>query len=448
MNVVAYCRVSTLKNEQLDSLETQERFFKQYAEKRGYNLTKIYADQGKSGTRLKNRSALLNLLNDARAGTFDAVLIKDVSRLARNTVDFLTSIRLLKSLGIVVTFVNYDNTSSESSEFMLTMLSAIAQEESSNMSKRIKFGKRLNAKNGRVPNFVYGYDKVSGDYFNLKINRAEAETVKKIFSLYSSEEYSMSRIADLLNSKGIKTKHGSKWSQAAVSRILSNKIYIGIVVNGKQEIADFLTGIRKNISEENWKISENKSLQIISKSEFNKVQKIKQGRICPKRETPSENTPHPLNGIILCTDCGNKFRRISYSHDKASRYKWVCSSRNIKGAEFCKNSCVIDQNGIIADISGYLNSFIQQIKNISGKMSKLLAKEAAKYGISGEIYNSVQALSENLKASSMEKLKNIDTALKEVIYDNSVMSLLVDKITVSEGNRAAVYFNSFRSLTI
>ena len=177
MKAVAYCRVSTNKEEQLDSLESQQSFFQEYAKRNQYNLVKIYADEGKSGTKMKNRTQLLRLLSDARTHQFEVVLIKDVSRLARNTVDFLTSIRKMKALGIKVIFVNYDQTSSDSSEFMLTMLSAIAQEESSNTSKRVKFGKRQNAENGRVPNFVYGYDKIPRDYFNLTINEQEAKVV-------------------------------------------------------------------------------------------------------------------------------------------------------------------------------------------------------------------------------------------------------------------------------
>ena len=142
MKVVAYCRVSTNKEEQLDSLESQQKFFGEYSKRNGYSLIKIYADEGKSGTKMKNRTELLKMLSDANKGLFDVVLIKDVSRLARNTLDFLTSIRKLKALGIKVIFVNYDQTSSDSSEFMLTMLSAIAQEESANISKRVKFGKK------------------------------------------------------------------------------------------------------------------------------------------------------------------------------------------------------------------------------------------------------------------------------------------------------------------
>jgi DNA invertase Pin-like site-specific DNA recombinase len=241
MNAVAYCRVSTSKDEQLDSLEAQQNFFAEYAKKNGYNLIKIYPDEGKSGTKIKNRTQLLKLLVDASRKQFDVVLIKDVSRLARNTVDFLTSIRQLRSYGIKVVFVNYDQTSSDSSEFMLTLLSAIAQEESANTSKRVKFGKKMNAENGRVPNFVYGYDKIKGEYFSLSINESEAKIVKRIFEMYVSGNYGQNKIAMQLNKEGLKTKRGCKWSQNAVSRILSNTIYIGIVANGKEEVEDFLS---------------------------------------------------------------------------------------------------------------------------------------------------------------------------------------------------------------
>ena len=183
MRTAAYCRVSTNKAEQLDSYGAQQEFFKDYCQRHGFNLLRIYGDEGKSGTKIKNRKQLLELLSDAEQGLYDIVLIKDPSRLARNTVDFLTVVRKLKACGVQVTFVNYDLSSSESSEFMLTMLSAIAQEESANMSRRVKFGKRINAE-GRVPNSVYGYDKTKGDYFNLTINATEAQVVREIFDCF------------------------------------------------------------------------------------------------------------------------------------------------------------------------------------------------------------------------------------------------------------------------
>lgn len=108
------------------------------------------------------------------------VIVKDISRFARNTVDFLQSIRQLKALNIETVFLTANQTVLGNSEFVLTIFGALAQEESANTSKRIKFGKKINAEKGRVPNFVYGYDKTNGDYFNLTVNQNEAKIVNEI----------------------------------------------------------------------------------------------------------------------------------------------------------------------------------------------------------------------------------------------------------------------------
>ena len=114
------------------------------------------------------------MMPDAELGQFEMLVVKDISRFARNTVDLLQSVRRLKALGIETLFLTGNMTSLGNSELVLTIFGALAQEESANLSKRVKFGKQLNAKSGRVPNIVYGYDKTSGDYFNLTINEQEA----------------------------------------------------------------------------------------------------------------------------------------------------------------------------------------------------------------------------------------------------------------------------------
>ena len=154
MRVAAYCRVSTEKEEQLDSLVRQKEFFTEYAERMGYALVQIYADEGVSGTSLRRREAFRALISDAHQGRFDMVVAKDISRFARNTVDFLQSIRLLKTLGINTVFLTANMESLGHSEFILTLFSALAQEESVNLSKRVKFGKKINAKQGRVPGLI------------------------------------------------------------------------------------------------------------------------------------------------------------------------------------------------------------------------------------------------------------------------------------------------------
>ena len=167
MRLVAYCRVSTNKNEQLESLSNQQEFFQQFAKNNNHTLIKMYSDEGISGKQMNNRKEFLRLMEDAKLGLFDLVAVKDVSRFARNTVDFLVSIRELKSLNIDVLFLSTNQTILGGSEFVLTMFSALAQEESANLSSRVKFGKKVNAKNGKVPNYIYGYNRV--DKFNLEI---------------------------------------------------------------------------------------------------------------------------------------------------------------------------------------------------------------------------------------------------------------------------------------
>ena len=145
MNIAAYCRVSTDKEDQLNSLETQKEFFLEYTKRTGDNLIKLYADEGISGTKIKNRKEFQRMLADAEKGLFDMVVVKDISRFARNTVDLLQSVRKLKALGIETQFLTANMTSMGNSEFVLTIFGALAQEESANTSKRIKFGKKMNA---------------------------------------------------------------------------------------------------------------------------------------------------------------------------------------------------------------------------------------------------------------------------------------------------------------
>ena len=244
MNIAAYCRVSTDKADQLNSLEAQKKFFAEYTQRTGDSLVRLYADEGLSGTKTKNRKEFLQMMADAEHGLFDMVVVKDISRFARNTVDLLENIRKLKALGIETQFLTANMTSMGNSEFVLTIFGAIAQEESANMSKRVKFGKQQNAKKGRVPNIVFGYDKTPGDYFNLAINEQEAEVVRQIFKWYTEEGCGALKIARRLNDAGIKTKRNCAWQQVGVCTILTNELYIGKVINGKEEVADFLTGQR------------------------------------------------------------------------------------------------------------------------------------------------------------------------------------------------------------
>lgn len=359
MNIVAYCRVSTDKEDQLNSLETQKKFFIEYAERHNHKLVGIYADEGLTGTRTKKRKEFLRLMADAHEGIFELVVVKDISRLARNTVDLLQSVRTLKSLNIEMLFLTANMTTLGNSEFVLTIFGALAQEESANMSKRVKFSKKINAEKGRVPNLVFGYDKTPGDYFNLEINVEEAVALKRMFQLYTEEGYGTMKIANYLNDCGIKTKRGGKWTQATVGKMLQNKLYIGQVINGKEEVTDFLTGVRQKNDESDWEIVYNPSLCIIDEDVFEKAQKILKNRHTAFNITHERHSnKHLFSTIIKCKECGWSFRRFVYTY-KNTYVRWGCSGRNGKGTHSCPNATTIDEGKLIEEITSYFTSLIK-----------------------------------------------------------------------------------------
>ena len=364
MNIAAYCRVSTDKEDQLNSLETQKEFFLEYTKRTGDNLIKLYADEGISGTKIKNRKEFQRMLADAEKGLFDMVVVKDISRFARNTVDLLQSVRKLKSLGIETQFLTANMTSMGNSEFVLTIFGALAQEESANTSKRIKFGKKMNAEKGRVPNIVFGYDKTIGDYFNLSINENEAKAIRQIFRWYTEEGYGGSKIANMLNERGIKTMRGNNWSQNSVCRILTNEIYTGKIINGKEEIADFLTGQRKEKDESEWLVTIRPELRIIEDEVFDKAQDILKGRYDSFKITHErQSNKYLFSTLIKCKECGWSFRRTVRQY-KNTYVRWVCSGHNGKGADSCPNAVTVDEEELIQALQDYFQEILSKKKKV------------------------------------------------------------------------------------
>ena len=364
MNIAAYCRVSTDKADQLNSLEAQKEFFSEYTKRTGDTLVRLYADEGISGTKIKNRKEFLRMMSDAEQGLFDMVVVKDISRFARNTVDLLQNVRKLKSLGIETQFLTANMTSMGNSEFVLTIFGALSQEESANTSKRVKFGKKMNAEKGRVPNIVYGYDKTIGDYFNLAINKEESKVVQQIYKWYTEEGYGAAKIANMLNEKGYKTKRNCKWSQNATCRILTNEIYTGKIINGKQEVSDFLTGQRRDKDETEWMVVERPELRIIEDETFEKAQEILRGRHDAfNLSHERQSNKHLFSTLIKCKECGWSFRRTVRTY-KNTYVRWVCSGRNGRGVDSCPNKTVVDEEELIEVLQEYFTNVLKQKKKV------------------------------------------------------------------------------------
>ena len=360
MRIAAYCRVSTDKREQQESLLHQKEFFTEYARRNGHELVRLYADEGISGTSLKKREEFKQLLRDAQLGLFALVVVKDVSRFARNTVDALQSVRQLKALGINTLFINGSMSAIGDGEFALTLFSAMAQEESNSLSKRVKWGKQINARKGRVPPRVFGYDKV--DNFTLAINEPEAGTVRKIFSLYIEGGLGCRSISMALNRDGDRTKLGGEWNARGVRRILSNPLYSGILINHKYEIEDFLTGKQVPIPREDWYYHQRPEWAIVTPERFRQAQRI----LSDRRKQYDSGEPfrqgrysgkHTFSTLIKCAHCGRSFTRKSYTYVNTRVY-WRCVTNDQYTAERCDNRTIVDESELLQALRNHFRSLI------------------------------------------------------------------------------------------
>ena len=358
--VAAYCRVSTDKDDQLLSLKAQKEFFYDYAQKNNFELVKLYADEGISGTKLKNRWAFQQMMADAEKGLFERVFVKDISRLARNVVDFLQSIRRLKALHIDCQFLTA-NMSLNDGELTLTILAAVAQEESANLSKRVKFGKKKNAANGKVPNLVYGYDKIPGEYFCLRVNAIEAQVVRTIFHDYGYRDLSMRQIAENLNAAGYRSKKDCSFSQNAISRILRNRLYIGDVINGKEYVDDYLTGHREKADTTDWQIVHKEELAIVQPEVFLAVQEKLYQKAQQMQQLKQRNSNRYLfSNLLYCAHCGSTFRRIQKKKKEGYYVRWACNGRNQYGVDYCANKTFLAEEDLFAALTEYCWHFFPQ----------------------------------------------------------------------------------------
>lgn len=441
MRIAAYCRVSTEKEDQLNSLEMQKKFFTDYVEKTGDTLVKLYSDEGISGTKTRNRKEFQKMMMDAERGLFERVVVKDISRLARNTVDLLKSVRRLKELGIETLFLNAGMQSMGDSEFLLTMFAAMAQEESANLSKRVKFGKKINARRGRVPNIVYGYDKTIGEYFSLTINEKEAEVVRKIFDWYVNEGLGAIKIANKLTEMGLKTKRNCRWSQNAICRILTNEIYIGKVINGKQEVDDFLTGSRRQTDREEWLIVDYPELRIIDDETFKEAQKLLSDRYDAfKFKHERQSNKYLFSTLVKCKECGWSYRRIVTKY-RNTYVRWVCAGRNQNGADSCPNKTTLEEETLISVLQEY---FVKQIKNKKKTIAYVVNEFQRIYKAKAENMEYAKELRDKLQNIKKSREKNMDmyTAglitmeeLKERIADlPKEIEHLEAELEIAEGN--------------
>ena len=348
LNITAYCRVSTDGYDQLNSLENQERYFKEYIESNPeWNYVPLYADEGLSGTSTKKRKNFRKMIADAHAGKFDIILTKEVSRFARNTVDTLQYTRELKEIGVGVIFIT-DNidTRINNDEFRLTIMASVAQEESRRTSERVKWGQARSMESGVIfGHKMLGYNRVGkGREARLEINLSEAETVRLIFHKYLIEAKGLTSIARELESANCLTGYGKKrWDASSVQRILMNEKYAGDLRQKKFITPNYLTHqTKRNRGEEDFITVHDSHPPIIDRDTFTKTQAEIKRRGAMEKTGKRHTVRYAFSGKLECGRCGARLvSRNSKSSDGKERdiKRWRCSTSMKYGADEAKNGC-------------------------------------------------------------------------------------------------------------
>lgn len=367
--VAAYCRVSTDSEEQLNSYEAQKSYYTQKIEESSdWEMAEIYADEGISGTSMKKRTEFKKMITACKRGHIDLIITKSLSRFARNTVDCLETVRLLKANGIGVYFEKENiNTLTESSEFLITLFSGFAQAESESLSKNVAWGWRKSAEAGNVY-FQYkrmlGYRK--GTDGQPEIVPEEAKIIRRIYRRYLAG-CSLGQIKQELEQDNIPTAQKvERWSSAVIHNILTNEKYMGDALLQKTYITDCISKkVKKNMGERPMYYVENNHPAIIPRETFDQVQKEMTRRSSKRKvlqksgktDLGKYSGKYALTELLVCGECGSPYKRVTWARNGKKRIVWRCVSRLEFGTKYCHNSPTLDEsrlhNAILAAMNEY-----------------------------------------------------------------------------------------------
>ncbi len=324
--VAAYCRVSTDNDDQANSFESQQRYFRQYIERNpDWELYAIFADEGISGTNTKKRKEFNRMIACAKNGDFDLIITKEISRFARNTLDSIFYTRDLKKHGVGVIFLNDNiNTLDGDAELRLAIMSSIAQEESRKTSERVKWGQKRQMEQGVVfGRSMLGYDVKDGKMY---VNEDGAKIVRLIFRKFVDEGKGTHVIARELREEGINPMRVKEWSNTVILRVIRNEKYCGDLVQKKTYTPDFLSHEKKyNRGQEEFVILRDHHEPIISRELFNKANRILDAKSLSQEGKAKHSNRYPFSGKIKCGRCGASYVARYKTRKDGSQYKaWRC----------------------------------------------------------------------------------------------------------------------------
>ncbi len=337
MKVASYCRVSTDKEDQANSFESQQQYFQEYiARNPDWELYSIYADEGTSGTSTRKRIQFNRMIQDAHEGKFQLILTKEVSRFSRNIVDTLSYTRELKRIGVAVEFVtDHINTMDGDGELRLSIMATMAQDESRKTSNRVVWGQTRQMEKGVVfGRSLMGYDVKDG---KLSIEPEGAELIRLIFQKYAVEQVGTAEIVRFLNREGYRTYHGGVWKSSAIIKILKNEKYVGDLVQKKTYTPDYLTHEKRSNRGQVPQIRiKNHHEPIISREVWDLAQKRLEKNNKHGEGESGHSNRYVFSGKIKCALCGASFvGRVRTLKDGTKVRRWSCGTAVNEGSNGC-----------------------------------------------------------------------------------------------------------------
>ena len=498
--VAAYCRVSTDREEQEHSFETQKAMYTEMIMmKPSWQTAGIYADEGITGTVAKKRPGFMKMIEDCRKGKIDMIVTKSVSRFSRNNLDCLMYVRELKQLGIPIIFEKEGiNTIQVSSELLLTLFGALSQAESESISMNVKLGIRQSLKNGNV-RFSYktflGYRK--GADGQPEIVPEQADIVRRIYNDFLAGATYL-EIAKRLTEEKVPTMGGgSRWFSERIKSILKNEKYKGDALLQKTYITDPISKrVKKNNGELPMYYVENSHPAIIERRIFDRVQeeiarragKKKVKQTGTKTELGRYSGKYALTELLYCGECGTPYRRCTWSRNGKKKIVWRCVSRLDYGKKYCKNSPSVEESRLhnaitaaitkkanseeinIGGIMDHIESFgsrrdtdgiiqrqrrIAEIEKVIDDLARLNSDEAQSgeldykfselyaelYSVKDEI-EEMQSDAATLDGDMLNEMREVVTGLKNhpVEYDDKVVRQLIDCIKVMSADMIKICF--------
>ncbi len=472
LRVACYARVSSERDEQLNSLDNQIAYYtKMISDNPNWEFAGCYIDEGISGKNVKKRDKFLAMIEDAKVGNFDFIITKDISRFARNTMDSLLYAQLLREVGVGVYFETFNlSTLDPKGEIFFTMFACFAQNELQLLSDRVKFGHRQAISNGVVlgNSKIFGYDKKDK---KLVINEEEAPMIIEIFTLYATGEYSLKQLENYLWDKGYRNRNGNKIAHNTLANIITNPKYKGYYVGGKWENTDLMSSKRRRVPEEEWVMYRDETGEIVPAivdeeiwAHANAIFKIKSESV--KARQNIYNHGNLLTGKLICKNCGSPYyRKDSVVRDGTKNSQWRCSGKINNGAASCDSFTIYEDEiqkiifALFSDLQDNLDVIIDEYakelydvinsNDIKKELEKLRRTKESLMGELNEVFKHTASkdISESVSKQMIKRISDNIERVDTEISDIEKQMKSKDELNKSISEIKKVLYNATKAVT-